>query len=85
MRRDAREEPEVEDVEAHDRAAAEPSHRPVRQRRLEGAALEPLEGTLEERERHARQEGAPRCAARQGVARRAHSRTDPMPGTKGGL
>ena len=86
VRRDAREEPVVEDVEPHGRAGAEPAHGAVRQPRLERAALEPAEGALDEREaRRARASGRRGAPRGDRVAGRAHSRTDPTPGTKGGL
>ena len=85
MGRDAREEPVVEDVEPDGRPGAEAAHGAVRQPRLERAALEPAEDALDDRERDAREQGAPRSLRGDRVAGGAHSRTDPTPGTNGGL
>ena len=87
VRRDAREEPEVEDVEAHDRAGPEPPHA-IPSGSV--ASSVPPSSPWKARSRSVSAEARParrasRCAARQGVARRAHSGTEPMPGTKGGL
>ena len=57
MRRDAREEPVVEDVESDGRAGAEAAHGAVRQPRLERAALEPAKHALDDRERDASERG----------------------------
>ncbi len=81
-RRQAPEERGVVDLEADPRTGAEAARGATRQRHLEGAAVETLEGALQQSRCRALERAA---AERSRFGADAHRRTLPSPGTNGGL
>ncbi len=82
---DPREGALVTDLHPDGSARSERACRAVGQAQLERTILEPAERTLDDRPREPREGGRRRRGPRESVARRAHRRTEPAPGTKGGL
>ena len=85
-RREPAEEAPVADRQAHGRAGAEAPYRAVRQLDLERPALEVRERPLEDRHGHVLEEAPtrPRLDSKRPLER-GHVRTEPSPGTNGGL